>query len=119
NPDDPNNVDNYWTYSATMRPNRVAPLIPVSYIDENALNSLETIGAASNIIDGKYFLGGSQTDLRNIFADYYAAGNSKWTSRQFQFDAGLNFNLSRVLKGLSFHTQYAVDYATSYNTSYD
>src|SRR5690606_3958617 len=25
----------------------------------------------------------------------------------------------RVLKGLTFHTQYAVDYATSYNTSYD
>ena len=118
-PDDPNNVDNYWTYSATMRPNRVAPLIPLSYIDENALNSLETMGAASNIIDGKYFLAGSQTDLRNIFADYYAAGSSKWTSRQFQFDAGLNFDLARVLKGLTFHTQYAVDYATSYNTSYD
>jgi TonB-linked SusC/RagA family outer membrane protein len=118
-PDNPNNVDNYWTYAATMRPNRVAPLIPLSYIDPNALSSLEQIGSGSNIIGGKYFLGGTQTDLRNIFADYYAAGSSKWTSRQFQFDAGLNFDLSKALRGLSFHTQYAVDYATSYVTSYD
>jgi TonB-linked SusC/RagA family outer membrane protein len=109
----------YWQEAATWRPNRVAPLIPLSYIDPNDLASLEAIESSSNIIDGKYFLSGSQTDPRNIFADYYAAGNSKWTSRQFQFDAGLNFDLSKTLKGLSFHTQYAVDYATSYTTSYE
>jgi TonB-linked SusC/RagA family outer membrane protein len=113
------NADSYWTYSATMRPNRVAPLIPLSYLDPNALAALETIGGGSNIIDGKYFLGGSQTDLRNVFADYYAAGYSKWTSRQFQFDAGLNFDMSSLMKGLSFHTQYGIDYATSYTTSYN
>jgi hypothetical protein len=110
---------NYWTYAATTRPNRVAPLIPLKYIDPNALNALETVGGGSNIIGGKYFLGGTQTDLQNIIADYYAAGSSKWTSRQFQFDAGLNFDLSSVTKGLTFHVQYAVDYATSYNTSYN
>lgn len=111
--------DNYWASAATMRPNRVAPLIPVSMIDPNALEALELIGNSSNIIDGKYFLGGSTTDPRNIIADYYAAGNSKWTSRQFQFDAGLDFDLSSVMKGLTFHTQYAVDYSTSYTTSYN
>ncbi|MBT1695536.1 SusC/RagA family TonB-linked outer membrane protein [Fulvivirgaceae bacterium PWU4] len=116
---DPNNTDNYWTYAATMRPNRVAPLIPLEYIDPNALSALEIVKGGSNIIDGKYFLGGSQTDLQNVFADYYAAGSSKWTSRQFQFDAGLNFDLSSVTKGLTFHTQYAVDYATSYTSSYN
>ncbi len=118
-PDNPDNVDNYWTYSATMRPNRVAPLIPLSYIDPNDQVTLQTIEGGSNIIDGKYLLGGSQTDLTNVFADYYAAGYSKWTSRQFQFDAGLNFDLSRIMKGLSFHTQYAIDYSTTYNTSYN
>jgi len=118
-PDNANNTDNYWTYAATMRPNRVAPLIPLEYIDPNALSALETVGAGSNIIDGKYFLAGSQTELQNIFADYYAAGSSKWTSRQFQFDAGLNFDLSNITKGLTFHTQYAVDYATSYTSSYN
>jgi TonB-linked SusC/RagA family outer membrane protein len=117
-PNNANNTDNYWTYAATARPNRVAPLIPLAYIDPNALSALGAIGGGSNIIDGKYFLGGSQTDLQNVFADYYAAGSSKWTSRQFQFDAGLNFDLSNVAKGLTFHTQYAVDYSTSYTTSY-
>jgi hypothetical protein len=97
----------------------VAPLIPLRYIDPNALSALETVGGGSNIIGGKYFLGGTQTDLNNVFADYYAAGSSKWTSRQFQFDAGLNFDLSSIMKGLTFHTQYAVDYATSYTTSYN
>ncbi|RAW02577.1 SusC/RagA family TonB-linked outer membrane protein [Pseudochryseolinea flava] len=119
NPDDPVNVDNYWTYAATMRPNRVSPLLPLSYIDPNALSALDAVGGSSNIIDGKYFLGGSQTDRQNVFADYYAGGSSKWTSRQFQFDAGLNFDLSRVLNGLTFHTHYAVDYATSYTSSYN
>jgi TonB-linked SusC/RagA family outer membrane protein len=114
-----NNGGNYWTSAATMRPNRVAPLIPVSFIDPNALQALEAIEGSSNIIDGKYFLGGSTTDPQNIIADYYAGGSSKWTSRQFQFDAGLNFDLSRVMKGLTFHTQYAVDYSTSYTTSYN
>ncbi len=119
---DPNsttNVDNYWTYAATMRPTRVAPLIPLKYIDPSALSALEALSGSSNIIGGKYFLSGSPTDLQNIFADYYAGGNSKWTSRQFQFDAGLNFDLSGVMPGLSFHTRYAVDYATSYTTSYN
>lgn len=112
------NGGSYWTAASTMRPNRVSPLIPLSYIEENDLVSLNLANASRNIIDGKYFLSGLQTDMTNIFADYYAAGSSKWTSRQFQFDTGLDFDLSGALKGLSFHTKFAVDYATSYTTSY-
>ena len=59
------------------------------------------------------------SDNRNIFADYYAAGYNKYTSRQFQFDTGIDFDLHKLLKGLSFHFQFAVDYATSYNTSFN
>lgn len=109
----------YWGAASTLRPNRVTPLIPLSSIPDNNLSAWEFINNSSNIIDGKYFLGGTQTDQTNIFADYYASGYSKWTSRQFQFDAGVNVNLENVLKGLSFNTKFAVDYATSYTTSYD
>ena len=77
------------------------------------------INGSANIIDGQYFLSGTQADQTNIFADYYVAGHSKWTSRQFQFDTGLDFDLDDIMKGLSFHTQFAVDYATSYSTSYN
>lgn len=110
---------NYWQLASTFRPNRVSPLIPLSYIDPNATAAWDLIANSNNIIDGKYFFAGSQEDLTNVFADYYAAGKTKYTSRQFQFDAGVNIDLSSVLKGLSFHTQFAVDYATSYNTSYN
>ena len=112
----------YWSAAATMRPNypqHAAPLIPIDMIDPNAIGALELIGASGNIIDGKYFLGGTQQTTTNVFADMYAAGRSKWTSRQFQFDAGVDVDLQKVLKGLTFRTNFAMDYATSYSTSYD
>lgn len=75
--------------------------------------------SVAKLVDGKYFLAGTQANSSNVFADIYSAGSSKFTSRQFQFDTGVNINLHKVLKGLSFETHFAVDYATSYNTSFD
>ena len=109
----------YWYAASTLRPNRVSPLIPISYIEQNDPTSLTLVNNSQNIIDGKYFLGGTQIDQGNIFADYYAAGKNKYTSRQFQFDTGFNMDLDRFVKGLSFQTQFAVDYNTSYTTSYN
>lgn len=109
---------NFWESAATMRPNRVSPLLPLEYIDPNAIGALTIAGASQNIING-CILGGTLTDKTNVIADYYAAGKSKWTSRQFQFDMALNFQLDKILKGLSFHTQFALDYNTSYTTSFN
>ena len=108
----------YWGTAATLRPNRVAPLIPISYVAQNATGAQALLAASANIIDGKYFLAGTQLDQTNAFADFYAAGKNTYTARQFQFDVGLNMNLDRFVKGLSFQAQFAVDYATSYNTNY-
>ena len=116
---------NYWEAAATMRPNfpqHAAALIPIDLIDPNAQAALDLIAASGNIISmgGRdYFLGGTRQNTTNVFADLYAAGRSKWTSRQFQFDTGLEFDLVRVLKGLSFKTMFAMDYANTYTTSYD
>ncbi|MFR9499777.1 MAG: SusC/RagA family TonB-linked outer membrane protein [Rikenellaceae bacterium] len=109
----------YWTAANTWRPNRVSPLIPVSYINEYASSALSMVEASENIIDGTYILGGSLTDQTNLIADFYAAGNSKSISRQFQFDTGINIDLSSITQGLSLLGQFAVDYATSYTTSYN
>lgn len=114
-----NNSYKYWELARTFRPNRVAPLIPVDMIDPNAKSALTMIGATSNLIDGKYFLGGTNLDQSNVFGDIYASGTNVYHSRQFQFDVGLNFDLSSVLKGLSFHTMVAIDYATLYTTSFN
>ncbi len=112
----PNSSTNYWSEAATMRPNRVSPLVPTSYLSDGDTES-ETLLANTNLYGG-YFLAGTQTDQTNVFADYYAGGKSTYTSRQFQFDTGVKFDLNRFVKGLSFQTQFAVDYNTSYTTYY-
>ena len=112
------NGANFWSTAATMRPNRISPFIPLTYIDDNAISALTQVANTTNIIDGQ-FLGGSQTDLTNVFADMKCAGYNTWTSRQFQFDAGINADLSSLLKGLSFHALIGVDYATTYSTSFN
>ncbi len=110
--------NNYWQNATTLRPNRINPLIPVGLINPDATSALEQIGATANIFDG-CFLAGTQQDKTNVFADYYAKGYNKFTSRQFQFDTGINVDLSMVTPGLTFNTKYAVDYATSYDTYYN
>ena len=112
------NGGSYWEKAATFRPNRVAPLIPLSYIDPNAQQAVTLIGTTKNYLNG-CFLGGAQPDLSNIFADYYFAGKNTWTSRQFQFDSGVDVDLNSITKGLSFHAMVAVDYRTAYTTSFN
>lgn len=112
-----NDTGDYWANAASLRPNRINPLIPLSAINPDAKDVFDLLGTSAHIIDG-CFLGGTSIDKTNIFADYYAKGYNKFTSRQFQFDAGVDIDLSMLTKGLSFHTQYSVDYATSYNTGF-
>lgn len=110
----------FWGTSATLRPTSqypLTPFIPVSRIDPNDSHSLTLAANSNHLISGKYLLGGTQNQQTNPFAAMYAAGYNKYTSRQMQFDAGVRLDLANVLQGLSFKTHFAVDYATSYNTS--
>ena len=108
---------NFWASSATLRPERLTPLIPIDYVEANDIASLNVIKNSGYLVGGKYLLGGTQENPTNPFAAMYAGGYNKWTSRQFQFDAGVNIALDKLLRGLSFRTQFAVDYSTSYSTS--
>jgi len=109
--------DNYWHGASRLRPNRVAPLIPLSYIGETNKTALDLLAASSYIIDGK-FLGSTQLDQVNPIADAYAAGDGKLVNRQFQFNGGVNFNLKNVADGLFFRAKYGVDYALTYLQRY-
>ena len=114
----------YWGNSATLRPTApgsapLVPFIPIEFIDENDAASWTLVKNSNHLIDGKYLLGGTQLNMANPFAAMYASGYQKATSRRFQFDAGINIDLVKVLKGLSFRTQFSVDYGTSYITSID
>ena len=109
---------NFWGAASTLRPNRIAPLIPIDMLmpeDETAWNY---VNSAMYIIDGKYLLGGTSLDQTNELANLLVAGTNTYTSRQYQFNMGVNVDLSMLLRGLSFKTQYALDYSTSYNNYY-
>ena len=119
-----NSNSDFWGAASTLRPIRVAPFVPVSYIDSDDANSMALINNTKNIIvdpaglpAGRYFLGATQDDRTNALADMYSAGYNTWTSRQMQFDMGAKFDLASILKGLTFKTMFAVDYSTSYSTA--
>ncbi len=111
---------NWWDKAATQRPNRpehAAPLIPQSQIDPSATEALDLLSTTKNIFDGK-FLGGTSQDKSTAFGDMYAVGKRKYTIRKFQFDAGMNFNLSSILEGLSFKTVMGMDFSTEYVSAF-
>lgn len=113
-------VSGFWSASATQRPTSqypLVPLIPLSYLENGDKASWTLANNSNYIVDGKYLLGGTQGQQTNAFAAMYAGGYNTFTSRQLQFDTGVKLDLNKVLKGLSFKTQFAVDYSTTYNTS--
>ena len=116
------NKGDFWGEAATMRPNfpeNAAPLIPIDMVDPNASKALAVLGKSLNLLDGKYFPGGTKVTQTNAIADCYFGGKTQDVSRQFQFDAGIIYDMSKFLKGLSFKTLFSIDYAASYSLAYD
>ena len=116
------NKGNFWSEAASMRPNfpeNAAPLIPIDMVDPNASKALAILGKSLNLLDGKYFPGGTKANQTNAIADCYFGGKTTGVSRQFQFDAGIIYDMDKFVKGLSFKTLFSIDYAASYNLSYN
>ena len=116
------NKGDFWGAAATMRPNfpeNAAPLIDINFVDPNASMALATLGKSLNLLDGRYFPGGTKTDKSNAIADCYFGGKTKDVSRQFQFDAGIIYDMDKFVKGLSFKTLFSIDYAANYSLSYN
>ena len=107
----------WWAQTATWRPFLVAPLVPLSYIDATDDISLEMV-RNSNYLQGDYFFGGTQANQTNPYADAFAAGDSKYVSRQFQFNTQFDVNLNSLVQGLMFRAKYGIDYASTYNQGY-
>ena len=117
------NKGNFWSEAATMRPNfpqGAAPLVPIDMVDPNASKVLATLGKSLNLIDGKWFPGGGTDGAgSNAIADCYFGGETQRVSRQFQFDAGVNYDMNSFVKGLTFKTLFSIDYAASYDLAYN
>ena len=116
------NKGDFWSAASTMRPNfpeNAAPLISIDMVDPNASKALAILGKSLNLLNGQYFPGGTTQTTSNVIADCYFGGKSRDVSRQFQFDAGINYDMNKFLKGLSFKTLFSIDYAAKYSLSYD
>ena len=116
------NKGNFWSDASSMRPNfpeNAAPLIPIDMVDPNATNALSILGKSLNLLDGKYFPGGTKATQTNAIADCYFGGKTTAVSRQFQFDAGIIYDMDKFVRGLSFKTLFSIDYAASYSLSYN
>ncbi len=116
------NKGDFWAEAATMRPNfpeNAAPLLPLSMIDPNASKALAILSKSLNLLDGKFFPGGTKITQTNAIADCYFGGKTRDVSRQFQFDAGIIYDMNKFVKGLSFKTLFSIDYASNYSLSYD
>lgn len=104
-------VGNYWSSAATLRPNLFSPLIPISLIDpKNAL-----LLGRKNDINGAYLLGGNSSYLTNPIADGYSGGNNENIQRTFSFNNRIDFDLGKLVNGLSFHTNFSFDFYTRFN----
>lgn len=104
----------FWSTASTLRPNLYSPLIPIDMMDPNN-NTIQALIANSNyLVDGKYMLGGTSSELTNTFADMLEAGYIRNKNRKFFFNVSVGADLGMILKGLSFKTAYSVDYASFY-----
>ena len=109
---------NFWGTASTLRPNWFAPLLPIDMMDTSVAQIQEYITNSNHLIDGKYLLGGTSSDMTNPFADLLAAGYVKEKARMFMFDVSLAADLGSLLKGLTFKTSYSVDYTSYYSEAF-
>ena len=118
----------YWRMVANARPNfpaNAAQLVPLDKVAEDA-EGRELVEATSNIFDGCFLAGDNNSGFytsdsdkpKTLFSQIYAGGELKFTSRQFQFDGGLDFSLGKLIEGLSMKTNFGMDFKTSYNTRF-
>ena len=108
-------IGNYWADAATRQPNLIAPLIPISLINQEE----PLLNARKNDINDIYLIGGNQSNLTNSFADGYAGGSDELVQRTFSFNSRIDFDLEKLaqIKGLAFHTNVSFDFYTRYNQS--
>jgi TonB-linked SusC/RagA family outer membrane protein len=115
-------LGNYWESAATTQPHRYTPFLPLDLIAADSTDAQVVANLSKNIIDGKYILGGTQNNMTNPFADLHAGGYANVIERIMNISNGIDFDLSGITKGLSFHTKIYADYLNGYvqtiNNSY-
>lgn len=106
-------VGNYWSDASSLHPNLFPPLLPINLIDpEN-----ELLIGRKNDLNGMYLMGGTASYLTNPIANGYSGGTNENIQRTFSFNNRINFDLGKLTKGLSFHTNVSFDFYSRYDQS--
>ena len=110
-------VSDYWAGASTLKPNLFTPMLPINNVSQSLKETLLT--SRRNDIGGLYILGGTQNYLTNPIADIYFGGESVNVQNYLSFNNRINFDLNKVVEGLSFHTNISFDYLSSYDQYID
>lgn len=101
--------------ATTFRPNLYAPFLPVAMVRDSLGTQLNTM---KTFMDGKYILGGSDSYKTIVpFGSIFAGGYDNHTYRSTQVANSLEFDLSKITKGLSAKTYVSLDYYDYYVVS--
>ena len=104
-------ITGYWNQAATLRPDLFSPLLPINLMDPE----LELLTGRKNDIDGKFLAGGNSSYLTNPITGMYLGGDLTHLTRNFSFTNRIDFDLSRFVPGLEFHTNISFDYLNFYH----
>ena len=103
-------LQNYWDAVRSARPHEFSSLLPISLIDRE----IPEFAGRKRDIDGMYLLGGDVNNTRTIIGNMYVGGLLNRNSRIFSFNNRINFDLSGLTKGLSFHTNVSFDFISTW-----
>ncbi len=107
--------NNILNAATSFRPNLYAPFLPVSMIRDSLNDELISM---KRYKDGEFILGGSSSYKSNVpFADIFAGGYVDHTYRSTQVANSLDFDLSKIAKGLTAKTYLSLDYYDYYTIS--
>jgi len=117
----PNNwgPSNYFAQAANILPWQYSPLLPMDLISRMTANAAAQLLAKNSkyIVNGNSILGGTQQYQTNPFADLLSDSYNTNVSRTFQVSNGINVDLNKTLKGLTFQSKIFIDFVSTYNQS--
>mgnify|MGYP002566373447 CR=1 FL=1 len=96
---------NIMVAGTTFLPNWYTPLLPTSMIDPEYLGTLKNI----NIFDG-FILGADKRYPSVPFAEIFAKGYKRLEKKNVQVGNTIDFDLSKITKGLTAKTYLSLDY---------
>lgn len=101
----------FWNAAATYQPQYYAPLLPVSLFED------PSVVEAATRVNGDYVLGGTSQYQDNVYGNLFLGGYKQTIQRTSQVNAGLEFDLHKLLQGLKLKAGLALDMYNSYDQS--